>query len=144
MIRPVAVALVADQERLLLMRVEDPDTGSTGYRPVGGTIEFGEYGSETVVREFREELDATLTSIRYLATVESLFTYGGQQAHELVRLYSGHLLEAERFHDSRLIRLRDDPSVAEWVSVEDVLAKRVLFYPEAGLAHVRALYNGRD
>jgi 8-oxo-dGTP pyrophosphatase MutT (NUDIX family) len=61
-IRPVALALVADLERLLLMRVEDADTGSTGYRPLGGTIEFGEYGAETVAREFREELGTAVTS----------------------------------------------------------------------------------
>lgn len=141
-IRPVAVALVADLERLLLVRVEDADTGSTGYRPLGGTIEFGEYGAETVAREFREELGATVTSIRYLGTVENLFTYDGQQQHELVLLYSGDLLELERFRDSAEIRLRDDPAVAVWVSIEEVLTERVPSYPAAALTHVRALYSG--
>jgi len=124
------------------MRVEDANTRSIGYRPLGGSIEFGEYGAQTVAREFREELDATLTSIRYVGTVENLFTYRGRQEHELMLVYSGDLLEVERFRDVAEIPLLDDPSVAVWVSMEDVLNERVSFYPAAGLTQVRTLYKG--
>lgn len=44
-----------------------------GYRPPGGTIEFGERGAATVVRELREELGADVVEPRYLGTLENIF-----------------------------------------------------------------------
>ena len=55
----------------------DSKKGQTFYRPLGGTIEFGEHGDETVRREFREEISADLTEVRYLGLLENIFTYEG-------------------------------------------------------------------
>lgn len=94
--RPVAVALIRRGDDVLVFDVPDAVKGVVGWRPPGGTIEFGERGSETVVREIREELGVEVVDPAYLGTVENIFTYLGAQGHELVRVY------AARFADERL------------------------------------------
>ena len=94
--RPVAVALIRRGDDVLVFDVPDAVKGVVGWRLPGGTIEFGERGSETVVREIREELGVEIHDTAYLGTVENIFTYLGAQGHELVRVY------AARFADQRL------------------------------------------
>src|SRR5437773_12568037 len=56
--RTTALAVIRDADRLLLSEVPDAVKNVVGYRPLGGTIEFGERGHETVAREIREEIGA--------------------------------------------------------------------------------------
>ena len=92
----MAVALIRRGNDVLVFEVPDPIKGVVGWRPPGGTIEFGERGSDAVVREIREELGAQVVETTYLGTVENIFTYLGVTGHELVRVYSA------RFADPRL------------------------------------------
>lgn len=94
--RPVAVALFRRGDAVLVFDVPDAVKGVVGWRLPGGTIEFGERGSEAVVREIREELGVDAVDVAYLGTVENIFTYLGTDGHELVRVY------AARFADQRL------------------------------------------
>lgn len=94
--RPVAVALLRRADHILVFDVPDSVKGIVGWRLPGGTIEFGERGNETVVREIREELGVEVIEPGYLGTVENIFTYAGVAGHELVRVY------AARFADQRL------------------------------------------
>ena len=86
--RPVAVALIRRGNDVLVFEVPDRTKDVVGWRPPGGTIEFGERGSDAVVREIREELGAQVVEPAYLGTVENIFTYLGATGHELVRVYS--------------------------------------------------------
>lgn len=100
--RPVAVALIRRGDDVLVFDVPDKVKGVVGWRLPGGTIEFGEPGSEAVVREIREELDVEVVDPIYLGTVENIFTYLGVNGHELVRVYTVRfadtaLYDRERF-----------------------------------------------
>lgn len=92
-IRPVALAVVRRGEELLLSKGYDPTAGTTYFRPLGGSIEFGEHSREAVVREFDEELGVELTDVEPLATLERTFTFDGEDGHELWRLYEGRIVE---------------------------------------------------
>jgi ADP-ribose pyrophosphatase YjhB (NUDIX family) len=94
--RPVAVALLRRADDILVFEVPDNVKDVVGWRLPGGTIEFGERGSDTVVREIREELGVEVVDADYLGTVENIFTYLGAPGHDLVRVY------AVRFADRRL------------------------------------------
>lgn len=90
-IRPKALCVVETDGEILVTVYDDPNTGERYYRPLGGSIEFGEYSADAVVREFREEIGADLVDIEYLDTLENVFSYGGEPAHELVAIYDGRL-----------------------------------------------------
>jgi NADH pyrophosphatase NudC (nudix superfamily) len=53
-IRPIAICVCRDGERILVAEGHDSQKGQTFYRPLGGTIEFGERGDETVQRELSQ------------------------------------------------------------------------------------------
>ena len=48
--------LVRRGDELLLMVVRSDDGAIKGYRPLGGSIEFGERAADALKREFTEEL----------------------------------------------------------------------------------------
>lgn len=68
--RPVAIALIRRGDEILVVPVPDNVKHVVGWRPAGGTIEFGERGSDTVVREIREELGVEVVDPSYLGTVD--------------------------------------------------------------------------
>lgn len=62
-IRPVALGVIRRGEEVLVSELYDPNEDYHFYRPLGGGIEFGELGHETLKREFDEELGVELTNI---------------------------------------------------------------------------------
>jgi ADP-ribose pyrophosphatase YjhB (NUDIX family) len=56
-IRPIAIGVIRRDDRLLVMAVRDDHDNLKGWRPLGGTIEFGERAADALKREFIEELD---------------------------------------------------------------------------------------
>lgn len=69
----------------------------TFYRPLGGGIEFGETGHDTIAREIKEEIGAEVGQTRYIGTVENLFTFEGRQGHEIVLVYEAKLNDSTVF-----------------------------------------------
>ncbi len=92
-IRPIAICVCRDGGRILVAEGRDSKKSQTFYRPLGGTIEFGETGAEAVRREFQEEIGARLSGLRYLGTLENIFTYEGAAGHEIVLVYDGTLAD---------------------------------------------------
>jgi 8-oxo-dGTP pyrophosphatase MutT (NUDIX family) len=84
-VRPIAVALIYRGTDILVARYEgDGDEGPPFYRPVGGGIEVGEYAREAVRREVKEELGLSIRPQGRRGVLENVFTYRGEQAHEIV------------------------------------------------------------
>jgi len=92
-VRPIAIGIFRRNDCILVCEWYDPLKQQTFYRPPGGTIEFGEYGYQTVARELREEIGAEVTGLRYLGTLENIFTYNGQAGHEIVLVYAGEFTD---------------------------------------------------
>jgi 8-oxo-dGTP pyrophosphatase MutT (NUDIX family) len=92
-IRIQALALVRQGNRILVETGRDEVKDETFFRLLGGTVEFGETGAETLRRELREELGAEADVGRLLATIENRFTYEGQAAHEICLVYECTLRE---------------------------------------------------
>jgi 8-oxo-dGTP pyrophosphatase MutT (NUDIX family) len=86
-IRALALAIIWHGDQILVAEGYDALKDQTFYRPMGGAIEFGEYGRAAVAREFMEEINEAITVRRYLETFENVFTYNGETGHEIVRLY---------------------------------------------------------
>ncbi|KIY42177.1 NUDIX hydrolase [Pseudomonas sp. 10-1B] len=95
-IRFLALCVFHHQGKILVNVFDDPTSGQTLCRPLGGGIEFGELGVEAIAREIHEELGQPISNVRLLGTLESLFTYAGKPGHEIVQVYDA------RFDDASL------------------------------------------
>ena len=60
----------------------------TYYRPIGGTIEYGERSTDALVREYKEELNVDIIVRKYIGCVENIFKVDGNLGHEIIQLYS--------------------------------------------------------
>lgn len=91
--RALAICVFRNDGRILVAEGQDRTKGNTFYRPLGGTIEFGEYSVDAVRREIREELSAAVTDLRFLGTLENIFIYNGRHGHEIVQVYDGRFVD---------------------------------------------------
>lgn len=117
-IRALAICVFLNGDRILVTEALDPVQGLRFCRPLGGGIEFGETGVQTVVREIREEIGAEVADVRYLGTLENIFTYLGRPGHEIVRVYDASLVEAS-LYEGVVPGAESDgrPFVASWRSL---------------------------
>jgi len=132
-IRVIALAVVQHEGRLLVFRAFDPVKGSFFYRPLGGGVEYGERGRETVVRELREELGAELRDVRYLGTLENIFTYNGRPHHEIVMLYAAQLVDASLYERTDLESTEADGTRFQclWAPLADCASGALRLVPES-------------
>ena len=127
----MAVALIRRGNDILVFPVPDDVRHVSGWRPAGGTIEFGERGSDAVVREIREELGVEVVDTTYLGTVENIFTYLGETGHELVRVYSVRFADARLYEKDRFecVEANGVQFTCTWKPIADFRAGEAL-YPD--------------
>jgi 8-oxo-dGTP pyrophosphatase MutT (NUDIX family) len=132
-IRPIAICVCRDDDRILV--TEFIEKGRIYYRPIGGTIEFGERGEEAVRREFREEIATGLQEVRYLGTLENIYTDGGRRGHEIVLVYDGRLTDAS-LYDKEVIQGDENGKLfrAVWKGVDEFGPGKPPVYPDGLLA----------
>jgi ADP-ribose pyrophosphatase YjhB (NUDIX family) len=99
-IRPIAICVCQDGGCVLV--TEYCEKGRLYYRPLGGAIEFGERGEETVRREFREEISAELVEVHYLGLLENIYADEGVRSHQIVLVYNGRLVNASLYKHETL------------------------------------------
>lgn len=91
------------------------------YRPLGGSIEFGERSEAALAREFREELGAELVDLRPFGVLENIFTYEGEERHEILFLYSCGFRD-DAFLENKAYKVREtggQASTASWMAFEE-------------------------
>jgi 8-oxo-dGTP pyrophosphatase MutT (NUDIX family) len=102
-IRPIVIGLFLYNGKILVGDAYDPTKNQTFYRPLGGAIEFGEYGEDALRREIREEINTEITGIRYLGMMENLFTFDGIPAHEIVLVYDAEFTDKSLYEQPSFI-----------------------------------------
>jgi 8-oxo-dGTP pyrophosphatase MutT (NUDIX family) len=114
-IRPLVLAVIWRGDEILVAEFQNEEQG-TFYRPLGGTIEYGEHGQEALCREFREELGTELAAVRYLTTLENIFTYKGEIGHEIILLYEATMINLSLYEqDSLVVHEEDGTQTARWI-----------------------------
>ena len=83
-IRPLVVAVIKKEDKILVMPGYDKVKNEHFYRLPGGGIEFGETSEDALKREFREEIGAEIKIIKQIGISENIFTYEGKKGHEIV------------------------------------------------------------
>jgi len=140
-IRPLALGIVWRGDALLVCEWYDHVKGETFYRPLGGGIEFGERSQEALRREFREELGVELSGVRYLATLENIFTCNGQPGHEIVLLYEVTLADPT-FYEQESFEMHEEGELltARWMPLRMFRASDLPLYPDGLLEYL----TGKD
>ncbi len=132
-IRPLAICVFRHQNRILVSENYDSHKEELFYRPLGGRIEFGESGAETICRELMEEIqvDVDPNSLRYLGAIENIFKYNGRPGHEIVLIYDGTFKE-KRWYNQALIRGMEGGGAeirAVWKNIQEFGNGKSVLYP---------------
>lgn len=131
-IRPIAICIIRNGESLLLFEGRDETKQETFYRPLGGSIEFGEYSIDTVRRELIEEIGVKIHNIRYRGFLENVFTYEGDQWHEIVIVYEAELSDTTFLEKHVITGYEDDgsPFKVVWKTLGFFREASAPLYPE--------------
>jgi 8-oxo-dGTP pyrophosphatase MutT (NUDIX family) len=129
-IRPIALGLIRNGDRILVFEGRDDVKGETFYRPLGGGIEFGERAVDAVRREFQEELAAELSGVTWLGVLENIFTVYGREGHEIVYVFEASLAEKSWYKRDDLGTILDEGSPVSWQPIEDFISERLVLYPQ--------------
>ncbi len=109
------------------------------YRPIGGTVEFGENSVDTLVREFDEELQAELAEISLATVIENIFTCNGEPGHEIVFLYNCRLVDP-KFYQQKEFAIVESNNVnytARWLALSDCYSDKYRLVPERMIEYLK-------
>ena len=132
-IRPIVIGVFWRDDAILVFESREPDSrGQIFYRPLGGSIEFGEYGHQTLARELREEIGAEVENVRYLGLNENLFRApDGRRAHEIVLVYEADLADKALYEKDEMLVVEDTGATfkAFWKSLAFFQRAEAPLYP---------------
>ena len=131
-IRVKALAWIEDQGMLFVVKLHDSVKGDDYYRPVGGSVEFGERSHETVKREVREELVTEIELIASPFIVENHFVCDGEVGHEIDFLYPARFTDLTFYEHKtfRLVEANGEVSDALWIPIVDCVSGALRLVPE--------------
>ncbi len=127
-----AQVLIAYNDKLLVYRVRDEQTGQHIYRLIGGRVEFGELSEKAAVREFFEETHLEVRPLNLLGSFESIYILHGKTKHEVVKVYACEFVDPSNYKRDR-IKLFEEGEIlndAEWIERKFLTQKSTPFYPE--------------
>lgn len=129
--RPIVICLFSNNGRILAAKGIDSVKQNQFYRPLGGMIEFGERSSDALKREILEETKQEITNLKYITTVENIFTYEGKAGHEIVLVYDAEFIDKSLYekHDIDVTE-GDIWCKAYWLNISDCKSGKVILYPE--------------
>ncbi|HUS83651.1 MAG TPA: NUDIX domain-containing protein [Anaerolineales bacterium] len=130
-LRAIAICVFRSEGSIFVFEGRDEEKDETFYRPLGGTIEFGEYSIDTVQRELREEIEEEIRNIRYLGMLENVFRYEGEMGHEIVIIYEADFVDPTIYEKSWVTGYEDDgkPFRAVWKPMEHFKNPNAPLYP---------------
>lgn len=141
-VRPIAICIFYNNGKILVLEGFDKVKNEFFYRPLGGGIEFGEYGKQTVKREIMEEIQAEVIDIKFLTSFENIYVLNGDPGYEIVLVYNGVLVD-KSLYDKNLIGKEDDHSEfnAYWKSLAEIKQENRPLYPDGLYDYILNLKN---
>ncbi|MEK3808138.1 NUDIX domain-containing protein [Bacillus sp. FSL H8-0547] len=100
------------------------------YRPIGGTIEFGEKSSETLVREFSEEIRVEVVVRRYISCIENIFKINENIGHEITQIYLVEFKDTNLYQQEYFtVSEGNKVTCAKWILKEEIFSGGKVLYP---------------
>ncbi|WP_310139094.1 NUDIX domain-containing protein [Paenibacillus amylolyticus] len=121
MIRTVSLCLIRKGDNILVQEIVDPVVKQTFYRPIGGTVEYGENSKDTIIREVKEEIDAEIKEPKLLFVIENIFAYLDDVGHEVDFIYEAELVERSLYDNNEIQGIEGATSFkAVWKSIHEL------------------------
>jgi len=130
-IRPIAICVFRNNDRILVFEGHDQIKGETFYRPLGGGIEFGESGEAAVRREIMEELHSEIEGLKHLGFLENIFVHDGRMGHEIIMIYDGGLRESGLYDQAviEVVEANGERVRAMWKNLGEFGEGKSILYP---------------
>jgi len=117
-VRSLAIGIIRRGEDLLVVAVQEDSGAIKGWRPLGGTIEFGERAADTLKREFVEELGLEIVNPTLLTVMENLYEHHGVRGHEVVFVFTTAFVDqAGYWRDRFFFREGNVDLRVEWIDI---------------------------
>ncbi len=130
-IRVKTMCLITDGQRVLVGKGRDSVKNENFYRVLGGSLRFNETVKDGIMREIKEELGCGVENLELVDVIENLFTYEGEEGHEIVFLFKGTLSDPKLYKKDIVHIIEDGYEFdAEWIPNEYVINKKIRLYPE--------------
>ncbi len=132
-IRPIAICLFRNANRILVSEGFDTVKQNYYYRPLGGGIEYGESSKVAVAREIWEELGVEIENVQLLNVLENIFIYEGQQGHEIVFVFDAKFVDKSLYKLDEIDGFEQEANVrfkAIWKSLNEIEKSGARLVPE--------------
>ncbi len=131
-IRAIAICAFRKGDSILVAEGIDEVECDHFYRPIGGGIEYGETSSEALKREVLEEIEADITNLNYLGTIENIFTFNGDLGHEVVFVYDAEFVEKSFYEKTSFLGQEDNGATFKllWKPISDFTNNKLKLVPE--------------
>lgn len=128
--RANALGLLRKDDHILLEEQKGVHSKGIGYfyRPIGGTIELGERSYETLIREYKEELNVEIAIKRYIHCLENIYEINGRIGHEITQIYEVEFKD-ELLYKKDTFQVVEGSRItqAKWISLGDI--ESLILYP---------------
>ena len=143
-VRPLALAIIRHEDHIFVAEGGDKITRENYFRPIGGKIEYGEYGMQTVAREIHEEIHELISDVKYVGTIESIFPYKDYTGHEITLFYTARFSNPALYDLSISLRAEEDEIdellfIATWQPLSKFRNGESILYPNGLLELIDSL-----
>jgi 8-oxo-dGTP pyrophosphatase MutT (NUDIX family) len=131
-IKAKALCMFQQNDFIFVSKLFDSIKQDSYYRPIGGTIEFGEYSKDTLIREILEELGTEIRNVRLDKILENIFVCDGIEGHEIVFLYRADFKDRQFYEmkEYKLVESNGEVVPAFWISKNDFINGKLRLVPE--------------
>ncbi len=131
-IRAIVICVFTKNNTILVCEGFDELKQEYYYRPIGGGIEFGETSKQAIIRETQEEINAKIEHVKYLGTIENIFTYNGMLGHEMVPVYDAMFVDETFYKKPVFFGQEDNRETFKllWKPISDFETERLRLVPE--------------
>jgi 8-oxo-dGTP pyrophosphatase MutT (NUDIX family) len=132
-IKVKSLAWIEMEGMTFVVTMPDSVKGDYYYRPIGGSVEYGETSLEAVKREAMEELHPEIEVTGEPLVVENIFTCEGKSGHEIDFIYPCSFLDRKFYKNNSFQLIEDDKCEfqALWIPIADCLNHKLRLVPES-------------
>jgi ADP-ribose pyrophosphatase YjhB (NUDIX family) len=119
--RASSLCIIRKNDSILLEKFPEED-GVITFRPVGGTIEYGEDSMSAVIREVKEEINQEIFDAKLLGIIENIFPYYGDVGHEFDFIYEAKLVNTTAYEKDVFQGVEGENTfIAVWMKLSDFM-----------------------